>query len=164
MSHGVMFIVVVKILSHQMPCKVTGWVLHVTRCHVHGESPIYRMPSRVMGIWINVTWCHVHWYLSKSRHTECRLRSQGGCCMSHGVMCMIKSYIPNAIKGHRIYGRMWHVSMRLRKFPILRMPCPVTGSMDCSATPIQSKLLLWDLNHGVPPRDHTVYQFLPFMR
>jgi hypothetical protein len=92
MSHGVMCIVVVKSLSHQMPCRVTGWVLHVTRCHVHGESPIYRMPSRVMGIWINVTWCHVHWYLSKSRHTECRLRSQGGCCMSHGVMCMIVLY------------------------------------------------------------------------
>ena len=123
-------LVSVEIASHRMPSKVTGWVLHVTWCHVHGESPIYRMPSRVMGIWSNVTWCHVHFYLSKSGHTECRLRSQGGCCMSQGVMCMMMvlytechqrsqdiwsnvacvhatpkiSNTPNAVSGHREYG------------------------------------------------------------
>ena len=82
------------------------------------------------------------------------------------VSCaLLSADIPNAIKGHRVYGRMWHVCMRFRKFPIPQMPSQVIGGMDyCiyQSNPRCSKCR--DLNHGVPSQDHMVYQFLPFMR
>ena len=115
---------------------------YVTWCHVHSGMPIYRMPSRVTGYMAGWGMCPCD-----SENFLCSECHQGSPDIGPDVACVHAtpkiSYTPNALKGQRIYGRMWHVSMRLRKVPILRMPCPVTGSMDyCiyQSNPIQAAI------------------------
>jgi hypothetical protein len=127
----------------------------------------------------------------KVLYTECHQGSWGYGVMSHGVMCIDSFEIPSHQVPTRVTGWVLHVT-RCHvhdERPIYRMPSRVTGYMvGCGMCPcdsekflysecrvrsqgvwttvstIQSKLQLWDLNHGVPPRDHMVYQFLPVMR
>ena len=49
--------------------------------------------------------------------------------MSHGVMCIVAGDIPNAIKGHRVYGVMSHGVMCIVVVKILshHMPCKSQG-------------------------------------